>query len=185
MNPPLSSQALIFAVIAVLICWRIFRRVRRLIGRQLVHPRRLVSTAIFFPLLAVLVALPALRNPELAESMAAGIVVGVALGLFGLRLTRFEVTNDGHFYVPNMILGVAISLLFIGRIIYRVGAIYLTTGNLTPETMQTFGRSPLTLALFGVVAAYYTTFAIGILSWHRKVRAEVTPAPDAAGTPLA
>jgi hypothetical protein len=43
----------------------------------------------------------------------------------------------------------------------------------------------LTLALFGVVAAYYTTFAIGILSWHRKVRAEVTPAPDAAGTPLA
>ena len=73
--------------------------------------------------------------------------------------------------MPNTVLGVAVSLLFIGRILYRLGTMFLTGGQFDPAAMQSFGRSPLTLALFGIVALYYTTFAIGVLAWYRKARA--------------
>jgi hypothetical protein len=184
MNAPLSTQSLIMAAIVVLICWRVFRRVRRLIGRQEVHVPRLTMTAVFFPLLIVLVTLPSVHNIPLIEGVVAGIVAGVALGLLGLRLTRFEATTAGFFYRPNTLLGVAISLLFIGRLIYRFGSIYLATGGFDPKAMQTFGSSPLTLALFGVVAAYYTTFALGVLSWYRKARDETASAASIVEPPL-
>ena len=178
---PVSSHALVVAAIAVLVGWRIYRRVRRLIGRQEVHVRRLLTTAILFPVLLLFVGATSLVDPRLAEGIAAGAVVGIGLGLIGLRLTRYEAGADGYFYRPNTALGVAISLLFIGRLIYRFGAIYVVTGQFDPSTMQSFGRSPLTLALFGVVALYYTTFAIGILAWYRRARAGSSPGIDVSG----
>ena len=185
MNPPISNHALIVAAIVVLVCWRIVRRVRRMIGRQQVQVRRLTMTAVFFPLLIVLVTLPSLRDVRLVEGVVGGIALGVALGLYGLRLTRFDATANSYFYRPNTWLGVAISLLFIGRLIYRFGSIYLATGSFDPNTFQSFGRSPLTLALFGVVAAYYTTYALGVLSWYRKARAgaasSVSPVDPSTG----
>jgi hypothetical protein len=42
--------------------------------------------------------------------------------------------------------------------------------------MQDFGRSPLTLAIAGMLLAYYTAYAIGILRWrHANARVPVTP----------
>jgi hypothetical protein len=35
-----------------------------------------------------------------------------------------------------------------------------------------FTSSPLTLLIFGTLAGYYVTYAIGLLSWQRRVRAE-------------
>lgn len=173
---PISMPALMPALVAALIGWRMFRRVRRLIGRQPVRVTRLVMTAVFFPILLVLVSLSGLRDPLLFEAVAAGAAIGVGLALLGLRLTRFEVGRDGCFFVPNTVIGVAISVLFIGRLIYRVGVFYLSTGSFEPSSMRSFGTSPLTLAIFGVVAAYYTAFAIGILLWYRQARHEAMPA---------
>ncbi len=171
MNPPLSSHALLAAAIAVLVCWRIVRRVRRLVGRQRVRPGRLAATAVLFPTLAVAVALTSLADARLVEGLVAGVAIGVALGFLGLRLTRFEHDSGGACYTPNTLLGVAISLLFVGRIAYRLGTVYFASSRLDPATMQAFGRSPLTLVTFGVVAAYFTTFSIGVLAWHRRARA--------------
>ena len=174
---PISLPALMPAVIAVLIGWRMYRRVRRLIGRQPVRVKRLTLTAIFFPILLVLVSLSGLRDIALLEGVVAGAAIGVGLAWIGLRLTRFETTAEGYFFVPNATIGVAISILFIGRLIYRFGVLYFANGNVDPSAMRSFGSSPLTLAIFGVVAAYYTAFAIGVLLWYRKARAEGGPAP--------
>ncbi|MEO8937139.1 MAG: hypothetical protein ABI327_10170 [Burkholderiaceae bacterium] len=163
------------AVIAALIGWRMYRRVRRLIGRQPVRVKRLTLTAIFFPILLVLVGLSGLRDIALLEGVVAGAAIGVALAWFGLRLTRFETTADGYYFIPNATIGVAISILFIGRLIYRFGVLYFSNGKVDPATMQSFGSSPLTLAIFGVVAAYYTAFAIGVLLWYRKASTEGGP----------
>ena len=184
MNPPISSHALLVAALAVFVGWRIYRRVRRLIGRQPVRPARLTATAILFPLLVVLVALPGLRDSVMLEGVVAGVIGGIALGWIGLRLTRFEATPEGWFYRPNTALGVAISLLFVGRLVYRFGSIYVASGNLDPATLQNFGRSPLTVALLGLVAAYYATSAIGVLSWYRKAGAAAKPAPVPTRAPL-
>jgi hypothetical protein len=39
--------------------------------------------------------------------------------------------------------------------------------------MQDFGRSPLTLIVFATLAAYYITYAVGILRWRAS-----TPLPQ-------
>ena len=167
---PVSLPALMPALIAALIGLRIYKRIRRLIGRQPVRVGRLAFTAIAFPILIVLVGLSGLRDIVLLQGLAAGVGLGLVLGWFGLRLTRFEVTPEGHFYVPNTIIGIGVSMLFIGRLVYRFGVLYLSAGRLDPGTIQSFGSSPLTLATFGIVAGYYTAFAIGILAWYRKSR---------------
>ncbi len=184
MNLPLSPHALLVAAIALLVVWRVLRRVRRLVGRQRVVVRRLMWTAIVFPLLLVAVSIPNVANAGFVEAIVAGVVAGIALALLGLKLTRFEAAPDGRFYVPNTVLGVAISLLFIGRLVYRFGAMYLVAGRFDPASFQSFGRSPLTLALFGVVAAYFATYSIGILMWNRRMSSDAPPRPGAE-TPLA
>lgn len=163
----ISLPALMPAVIAALVGWRLYRRVRRTIGRQPVRVTRLVMTAILFPVLLVLVGLSGLRDVLLLEGLLAGVAIGLGLGWLGLRLTRFESTEAGCTFVPNTTIGVAVSVLFIGRLVYRVGVIYFSTGRLDPAAQV--GSSALTIAIFGVVAAYYTAFAIGVLLWYRRV----------------
>ena len=43
----------------------------------------------------------------------------MALGILGLRLTRFETTGEGMLYTPSAHLGIALSTLLVGRIVYR------------------------------------------------------------------
>ena len=182
---PISLHALMPALIAVLIGWRMYYRVRRLIGRQPVRVTRLVLTAVLFPILIALVSLSGLRDIRLLEGVVAGVAIGVALGFVGLRLTRFESDEQGCFFVPNTFIGIAVSVLFIGRLVYRFGVLYLSTGQVDPSSMQSFGSSPLTLAIFGIVAGYYTTFAIGILLWYRKARSDGAPHASAIAPPTA
>ena len=120
---------------------------------------------------------------QLLEGVGAGVAIGLALAWLGLRLTRFEKTAEGCFYVPNTTIGIGISVLFIGRLIYRFGTLYLSSGRLDPAAMQSFGSSPLTLAIFGVVATYYSAFSIGVLLWYRRVRDEPAPMPVETTTP--
>jgi hypothetical protein len=181
-SPTIPPNALITAAVAVFVCWRIYARYRRLIGRQVVRSRRLTASMVLFPLLIALIALSAWRSATMIEALVAGVGGGVALGLVGLKLTRFEVTDAGFYYTPNTALGVAVMLLFIGRLAYRFGAIFLAGGRIDPTTMQSLGSSPLTLAIFGVVAAYYTTSASGILLWYRGARGQAGQRSAIAGT---
>ena len=59
------------------------------------------------------------RYPLTEAASWVGVTLGVALGLLGLRLTRFEITGEGMFYTPSAHLGVALSTLLVGRIVYR------------------------------------------------------------------
>ena len=181
---PISLPALMPALIAALIGWRLYRRVRRTIGRQPVRKTRLVITTIFFPLIVLLLALTGLRDPMLAAGLAAGVVIGIGLAWYGLRTTVFESTEAGLFYTPNRALGIGLSVLFVGRIVYRFGAIYLTTGAFDPNAMRSFGKSPLTLLIFGVLAGYYTTYAFGVLRWASNTPGVAAPIADEAHKPL-
>jgi hypothetical protein len=180
---PVAPHALVTAGIAGLIGWRVYRRVRRTIGRQPVRPWALGCTVAFFVLAVLALAILNAGRLPLLEGLAGGGVVGVLLGLVGLRLTRFERSEAGFHYVPNTLLGIAVSLLFIGRLAYRLLSIYAASGSFDPTAMRTFGSSPLTLACFAIVAGYYVTFSIGVLRWYRAVPADA-PA-DPAGSPVA
>lgn len=159
--------------IAALVIWRLYARIRRMIGRQKYSRVRPWATVVIFPVLLVLVALPAFTDPVAMAALLGGAALGGALGVYGLRLTRFEVTPQGRFYTPSAHLGLALSLLFVGRVVYRIAQVYLLIDSAAPSSAD-FARSPLTLAIFGTLAGYYVAYAIGLIRWGRQVAA--TPA---------
>jgi cytochrome b561 len=85
------------------------------------------------------------------------------------------VTNEGRFYTPHTYIGLAVMLLFLGRLAYRF--LYLATD---PGAAAAYQRSPLTLGTFGLLVGYYLLYYAGILL---RTRASAPPAPDVAPAP--
>lgn len=166
--PSLPTVGLL--VLLPLIGWRLYARFRRLVGRQRLSRVRPWITLSVFPLLTLLLAYVAGAGLSVVW-LVAGLGAGALLGAYGLRRTRFERTATGLFYTPNAHLGIALSLLFAGRLLYRLVELYLAASSHTLPAP--FGRSPLTLAVFGLLAGYYVAYAIGLL---RKGRVAAGPA---------
>ena len=105
----------------------------------------------------------------LLESLAAGIAGGILLAAIGLRHTRFESTAEGQFYTPHTYIGLLVMALFIARIAYRIMSIYVAPRALAPpeNPFGQYQRSPLTLAVFGLLIGYYVVFNLGILRLSR------------------
>lgn len=161
-----NPQLLTFLVVSPFIAWRIYSRIRRMVGRQRSTSVRPWIPVILFPIIIALMAFAAIAHPLALACLSGGVVAGIFLGIFGLRLTKFEKTPEGLFYTPNAHLGIALSLLLIGRLIYRVVQVS-SAGSAVPAGH--FGSSPVTLAIFGMLAGYYVTYAIGHLLWRHTV----------------
>jgi hypothetical protein len=168
------TTLLVPAGIAGLIAWRKYSRIRRMVGRQRLSRIRPWVTLCLFPLLVVLLLLPALTHPSAALALVVGLAAGVGLGVYGIRVTKFEQTPEGLFYTPNAHLGIALSLLLLARIGYRAVQLYLVPASVQ-QGSAAFARSPLTLIIFGTLAGYYMAYAVGLLRWRRRV--EVASAP--------
>jgi hypothetical protein len=158
---------LIAAGIAALVVWRIYSRIKRMVGRQRLSRVRPWLTVVLFPLLAGLLLLASLDQPEASGALVGGVVLGCALGWYGLRLTKFEASPIGLFYTPNAHLGIALSLLLIGRLAYRAVQVYAAHGSFQADS-ATFAGSPLTLVIFGTLAGYYVAYAAGLLRWKHR-----------------
>lgn len=163
--------------IAALVVWRLYSRIRRMVGRQKLSNVRPWITICLFTWLMGMLSFASLAQPDHLVPITGGIALGIGLGIYGHRLTRFEQTAEGLFYTPSAHLGIALSLLFVGRIVYRLAQFYLAPG---PQvwTPSQFSGSPLTLLIFGILAAYYVTYAIGLLRWRHGLR-PVNGAPAA------
>lgn len=156
--------------LAALVVWRVYKRVRRLIGRQQLSAVRPWLTVTLFPMLLLVLGAFSLAHPLNALGLLAGASLGVGLGVYGLRLTKFEVTPAGLFYTPNAHLGIGLSLLFIGRIAYRFSQLYLLGTASADSSPDAFMRSPWTLLIFGTLAGYYICYAIGLLRWRHGLK---------------
>jgi len=150
------------------VVWSLYRRVRRNIGRQLVRRRRKLFSIVIFTVVSAGLLVTSFSNPRLLLGLAGGLALGAGLGRFGLRLTRFETTDEGHFYTPNTFIGIALSLLFIGRLAWRFWSLReLETSSRHPALMQ----SPLTFFLFGLIAGYYVIYYLGLFARTRPMPA--------------
>ena len=139
-----------------------------MVGRQRLSRVRPWITLALFPTLLVLLALAAHAHLERLWWLAGGLGLGAALGRYGLKKTAFEPTRQGLFYTPNAHLGIALSTLFVLRIAYRLFEVYLVDPQ-QPHGMDDFARSPLTLAVFGLLAGYYISYAIGLIIWRTGI----------------
>lgn len=174
---PVAVHPSMFASIGIitLVLWRLYARIRRSIGRQEFKRRRVIMTLVVFAAVMALLLAISIMHPLSAMTLCAGACAGALLGIYGLRLTRFEITELGHFYTPNAHLGIALSLLFVGRLVYRFLHLQMI-GDVPTGPPMDFTRSPLTLLIFATLAGYYVSYAIGLLRWSRR-----TALPASAG----
>jgi hypothetical protein len=162
-----------FLIVVPLVAWRAYSRIKRNIGRQTLSKVRPFITMAIFPLLAVLLGWQAVGHsrPELLYALAGGIIGGAVLGYYGIKHTKFEVTPQGLFYTPNAHIGIALSVLFLGRVLYRMFVMY-SANPYSQAAPDDFAASPLTLGIFGLLAGYYVTYAIGLTRWRLSVEAQ-------------
>ena len=166
---PSGAPSLLTVGILVLVAWRVYARIRRMVGRQRLSRVRPWITLTVFSLIIALFTLSTFVHPERLVWFIVALACGGALSVYGLKLTTFEVTPQGLFYTPNAHLGIALSVLFVARIVYRLIEIY-GFGTAPQIGSLDFVRSPLTLAIFGLLAGYYIGYAIGLLRWRFAVR---------------
>lgn len=173
---PATPSYLPLLIFVPLIAWRMYSRVKRNVGRQHLTKWRPWITLTLFPALVILISLSAVSQPPRLFALAGGILAGIALGAFGTRHTRFENTPQGIFYTPNAHIGIALSVLFLGRVAYRMFQLYSMDPNAQPNPAD-FASSPLTLSIFGLLAGYYVTYALGLIRYRTGlVRAAAPPA---------
>jgi len=177
--PPVATVALL----APLILWRLYSRVKRMVGRQPSILWRHWCAAILLPLLLLVLAAVALRSAPALEALAAGVAGGVLLARWGLRLTRFESGAAGYFYIPSTHIGLALTLLLVARIGYRLLVLHGSGAGFSLDAGLPHGAladylvaSPLTLLVVGLRLGYAAMFAVGLLRWRRAGGVATTPA---------
>jgi len=152
-------------LLAALVVWGIARRVRRTFGRQTVQTAR-IGIRIGVLAVAGVMVVATTRNTQALEAVIAGIACGGALGYLGLQHTRFEVTPEGRFYTPHTYIGLAVTALFLGRLVYRFVYLSYGTGSMVTANQGLAGayqQNPVTLGIFGVLVGYYLLFYSGVL----------------------
>lgn len=166
----MPAPAMTYALFAPLVLFAIYRRVRRNFGRQPLRSARLAVRVAIFAVVAVLLLVPGVMGLHLGLGSVAGLLGGVLLGLYGLHLTKVDDVPEGRFYTPNRYLGVALTALLVGRLVYRFFIITPMIGGAAvaaqdPATMLAVHRSALTLAIAGLLVGYYLAF-YGALLWR-------------------
>ena len=169
----MASPNLVFLVVVPLVAWRIYKRVRRNIGQQKSRLWRHWAGTILCPILLVLFAVAAMHSADAEMALGGGILAGLALGTWGLRLTRFTESGGNHYYTPNPYLGVGLSALLVVRVLWRFWELYQLHGAMPPAASNDLAKSPLTLLLLGVVFGYYAAYSFGLLRWRRRSAREV------------
>lgn len=167
-----QNQVVMYVLFGGLFAWSIYRRVRRNIGRQPLRPRRAIVRLVILSLVSLmLLSVGVLLSVKILAAFGGGLLAGALLGLLGLKLTRFETTEEGHFYIPDTRIGVALSVLLIGRVLYRMAVLHGTTTTTPAPGHPPPMQSALTYLIVGLTCGYYIVYCIGlIIHAHDKYR---------------
>jgi len=155
----MNNRTIIYIALGCLIAWRFYRRLRRNFGQQKLQPRRIIVSLVLLTLFSLLIICLGIQFPRILVAFGGGLPCGAILGFVGLRLTKFETTAEGHFYTPDTRIGVALTLLLVGRIIYRLVLWHeMAQSPGQPPHMQ----SPLTFFIIGLLFGYYFIYRTGL-----------------------
>jgi hypothetical protein len=161
---------------AALVVFAIFRRFRRNFGRQELRPGRMTLRIVVLAAVCCALLPSALSSAQYLSAELAGAALGIALGAYGAARTRFMMYQGRLHYVPHTYTGIAVSLLFLSRLAFRVVQIYADAPAMhnaepadpslafAPASMV---RSPLTVGIFFVLAGYYAWY-YGWVLWKSK-----------------
>lgn len=161
-------------LVAALVVFVVYRRLRRSFGRQVLSPKRMGIRITLLAVIGCMVGFVVLRsglNPAaFLGAMIAGGAAGAALGVWGANHTRFEYFRGVLNYVPHTYTGIAVSLLFLGRLAYRLVEIY-GHGHSSPPAGSPI-RSPFTVGVLFVLVGYYVCYYSLVLRKSKHIKPE-------------
>lgn len=163
----MTPAALAPAALAVLAALMLYRRFRRLFGRQRVQPARMKLRIAVLLVIGAMLMMRGMRQVDFALGVGVGLALGIALAFVGLRWTQFERTPEGFFYTPHAGIGLAVSALLAGRLAYRFIVVYPAVhaaAAVDANPFAAFQRSPLTTAMLCIAIGYYVSYTLGVLA---------------------
>lgn len=167
----MTSAQLAPAVVLPLVIWRVYVRVRRNIGRQPLRLRQLKARIVIWSVILAAFAAAASAHPKALMGLLVGVAVSLGLAYLGVRLTKFEAVDDANYFIPNTIIGVGLSMLVVGRIAYRLLAMF--SAGMGPARPGSIFDSPLTLGTLGLMGGYYAAYYFGVVRRARHLQPAV------------
>lgn len=187
---PTVAGLLNTVLIGAVVLFVLYRRFRRNIGRQRLRPTAMWIRVVVLALVCVLLLVSPFRTSMSLVAAAIGVVIGIGLGFYALAHTRFEATREGRFYTPNGYIGMAVTALLIGRLIYRFTVIYPAIHSAAQQAAQNpqlqaspfaaYQRSPLTLGIYFLLAGYYICYYVNVIIKSRATTPSADPQTGAA-----
>jgi hypothetical protein len=107
------------------------------------------------------------------SSAATGVLVGTALGVIGVWLSRWESTPRALYYTPNRWLVLLVTVAISARVLYGIwrGWSAMQGGGDSSAFVHGFGVAE-SLAVGGVVIGYYFAYGVAlrrrIAEWQRR-----------------
>jgi hypothetical protein len=168
-------------LVSALVVFAIYRRFRRSFGRQLLRPGRMSVRIVLLGVAGCALLPMALRSAQYLGAELAGAALGVGLGVWSVGRTRFLMHDGRLYYLPHTYTGIVVSLLFLGRLAFRVVQVYTASQAShvvnapvvnAAQPAQAFApasmvRSPLTIGIFFVLVGYYLWYYAWVL-WKSK-----------------
>ena len=145
----------------------------RRLARPWVATLNVALTALSAVLFLTVAAATTIWVPHALRGAAAGVLVGLAMGLVGLLLTRWEPTPATLHFTPNRWLVLLVTVMVSVRILYGFWRSLeaARAGIYGTQMVLAFGI-PESLAVGGAVIGYYLAYAIGarrrIGQWQRR-----------------
>lgn len=170
----MDTSTIALLLLAPVLVWRIYSRIKGMMKRQRSIMQRHYTGAGAFTAMALIPASQFLTEPAMLAWLLVGVGGGIAYGVWGLRLTRYEITPEGYFFTPNPRLGLVIAMLFVAVIMYIGFEIYANQGSGLPVPRVT--DYVFSLPSLGLVAGYFGTYSVGLLRWRWKLRKAVEAA---------
>ncbi len=173
-------------LLAALVVFGVYRRFRRNFGRQLLRPARMSVRIVLLAVIGCSLLPMALRSAQFLSAELIGAALGIGMAFWGAERTRFQMHEGRLHYVPHTYTGIAVSLLFLGRLVFRFIQVYAgyhsTVDHVQSAAVPPLAdaaypsqaflpaamvRSPLTLGIFFVLVGYYVSY-YGLVLWKSK-----------------
>jgi putative flippase GtrA len=173
----MELKVMVMILIGVFLLYRIFQRVRRNIGWQLLNPKKMRVSAVIISLVGLVFLVEGGMSAASLLSDLAGIAAGVILAYYGALWTRFEQRGGSWYYRPNLWMGSLVTVLFLGRLVYRIYDIYTIAkaGGLQNGFAGSLQASSTgwTAGLLLIMFAYYAVYNTIILQKRTRMPVQI------------
>lgn len=154
--------------ITAFVGFMLYRRFKRTVGFQKLTPSRFRFRITVFGIIGCLFLYLGFLHPLNLIADGVGLVCGLVLSHFAIKHTQLEKREDGWYYSTHLGVQVAVLLLLVARIGYKLLTMYtmppevLAAANADPA--QQFTKDPLTVGVFFVLVSFYIRFLLHLLS---------------------